>query len=58
MFSHIAHSRRKSVAQAQRNAADVPEGMRALPEEERLGTLSDLAQSKADTEAQLQVRHH
>ena len=44
------------MAQAQRGAACIPEGMRVLLEEERLQTLSVLAQSTADTEAKLQVR--
>ena len=44
------------VAQAQRDAASIPEGMRILPEKERLQTLDDIAKSKADTEARLRVR--
>ena len=53
---HIFCSSNKAVAQAQRDAANIPEGMRLLPEDERLQTLSILAQSKADTEAKLRVR--
>ena len=43
------------LAQAQREAACIPEGMRLLPEEERLETLSILACSRAETEAKLRV---
>ena len=45
----------EAAAQAQRDAASIPEGMRMLPEEERLQTLDVLAQSKTDTEAKLRV---
>ncbi|CAK0785311.1 hypothetical protein CVIRNUC_008518 [Coccomyxa viridis] len=41
--------------QAQREAACIPEGMRLLPEEERLETLSILACSRAETEAKLRA---
>ena len=43
------------LTQAQREAACIPEGMRLLPEEERLETLSILACSRAETEAKLRV---
>ena len=43
------------LTQAQREAARIPEGMRLLPEEERLETLSILACSRAETEVKLRV---
>ena len=43
------------LAQARMEAACIPEGMRALPEAERLETLSILARSRAETEAALRV---
>ena len=43
------------LTQAQREAACIPEGMRLLPEEERLETLSILACSRAEIEAKLRV---
>lgn len=46
----------RSVAQIQREAASIPEGMRVLPDAERLQTVGALAQNRAETEAKLQVR--
>jgi len=42
--------------QAEREAARVPAGMRALPEAERLEMLDALGRARADLEAQVQVR--
>jgi hypothetical protein len=42
--------------QAEREAARVPAGMRALPEAERLEMLDALGRARADLEAQIQAR--
>lgn len=43
------------LVQAEKEASLIPEGMRVLPEEERLEMLSLLEASKADTEARIRV---
>ena len=43
------------LVQAEKEASLIPEGMRVLPEEERLEMLGLLEASKADTEARIRV---